>query len=139
MRAAIAAAVIALAPTTAYRGETSQERLASVVAGADGQVQRVRISYSAPCRDPRYRFPNTMRFERPFDTATPDAVKTTLTLRERLKGGGRTKQTVTLKATRSGDVWSGTFATTIVLSRGGRWLDTCRLSRVRWTAKRVQA
>jgi hypothetical protein len=131
----IAAALIALAPTAAYRGETSQHKIASVLTSADGQVQRVRIGYSAPCRDPRYRFPNVMRFEPPFDTATPDLVKTRLTLREKLKGGGRTKQIVALTATRAGNAWSGTFATTIVLTRGGRHLDTCRLKRVHWTAR----
>jgi hypothetical protein len=131
----IAAALIALAPTAAYRGETSQHKIASVLTSADGQVQRVRIGYSAPCRDPRYRFPNVMRFEPPFDTATPDLVKTRVTLREKLKGGGRTKQTVALTATRAGNAWSGTFATTIVLTRGGRHLDTCRLKRVHWTAR----
>jgi hypothetical protein len=130
----IAAALIAFAPTAAYRGETSQHKLASVVTSADGQVQRIRIGYSAPCHDPRYRFPNVMRFEPPFDTATPDLVKTRLTLREKLKGGGRTKQTVTLTATRASNAWNGTFATTIVLTRGGKHLDTCRLKRVRWAA-----
>jgi hypothetical protein len=131
----IAAALIALAPASAYRGETSQHRIASVISGADGQVQRIRIGYSAPCHDPRYRFPNIMRLEPPFDTATPDLVETKLSFNEKLKGGGRTRQTVTLKATRAGNAWNGTFATTIVLTRGGRLLDTCRLKRVRWTAR----
>ena len=131
----IAVALIALAPAAAYRGQTSQHKVASVIASADGQVQRIRIGYSAPCRDPRYRFPNVMRFEPPFDTATPDLVETRLTFREKLKGGGRTKQTVMLKATRAGNAWSGTFATTIVLTRAGKHLDTCVLKRVRWTAR----
>jgi hypothetical protein len=130
----IAAALIAFAPAAAYRGETSQHKLASVIAGAGGQVQRIRIGYSAPCHDPRYRFPNVMRFEPPFDTATPELVRTRLILREKLEGGGRTKQTVTLTARRSGNAWNGTFATTIVLTRAGRQLDTCRLKRVRWAA-----
>jgi hypothetical protein len=131
----IAVALIALAPAAAYRGTTSQDKVASVITSADGQVQRIRIGYSAPCRDPRYRFPNVMRLEPPFDTATPDLVKTRLTFREKLKGGGRTKQTVTVNATRAGNAWSGTFATTIVLTRAGKHLDTCRLKRVRWTAR----
>ena len=131
----IAVALVAFAPAAAYRGETSQHKIASVITSADGQVQRIRIGYSAPCRDPRYRFPNVMRLEPPFDTATPDLVQTHLTLREKLKGGGRTRQTVTLSATRAGNAWSGTFATTIVLTRAGKHLDTCRLKRVRWTAR----
>jgi hypothetical protein len=131
----IAAALIALAPTAAYRGETTQHKVASVITSADGQVQRIRIGYSAPCHDPRYRFPNVMRLEPPFDTATPDLVETHLSFREKLRGGGHTKQTVALTATRAGDTWSGTFATTIVLTRGGKHLDTCKLKRVRWTAR----
>ncbi len=131
----IAAALIAFAPTAAYRGETSQHRIASVITSADGQVQRIRIGYSAPCHDPRYRFPNVMRLEPPFDTATPDLVETHLTFREKLRGGGRTKQTVALTATRAGKAWTGTFATTIVLTRAGKHLDTCKLKRVRWTAR----
>jgi hypothetical protein len=130
----IATALVALAPTAAYRGETTQHKVASVITSADGQVQRIRIGYSAPCHDPRYRFPNVMRLEPPFDTATPDIVETHLSFREKLRGGGRTKQTVALTATRAGDTWSGTFATTIVLTRGGKHLDTCKLKRVRWTA-----
>jgi hypothetical protein len=131
----IAVALIALSPAAAYRGKTSQDKVASVITSADGQVQRIRIGYSAPCRDPRYRFPNVMRLEPPFDTATPDLVQTHLSFREKLKGGGRTKQTVTLTATRAGNAWSGTFATTIVLTRAGKHLDTCKLKRVRWTAR----
>jgi hypothetical protein len=131
----IAVALVALAPAAAYRGTTSQDKVASVITSADGQVQRIRIGYSAPCHDPRYRFPNVMRLEPPFDTATPDLVETHLTFREKLKGGGRTKQTVTVHATRAGNAWSGTFATTIVLTRAGKHLDTCRLKRVRWTAR----
>jgi hypothetical protein len=134
----IAVALVALAPTAAYRGETSQHKVASVITSADGQVQRIRIGYSAPCHDPRYRFPNVMRLEPPFDTATPDLVETRLSFREKLRGGGRTKQTVALTATRAGNAWSGTFATTIVLSRGGKHLDTCKLKRVRWTARMTQ-
>ena len=48
--------------------------MASVVVGADGLVTRIRISYSAPCTDPRYRFPNVLRIERPFDASSTDDV-----------------------------------------------------------------
>src|SRR4029078_6708828 len=43
--------------------------------------------------------------------------------------------TVALTATRAGNAWSGTFATTIVLTRAGTHLDPCRLKRARWTAR----
>jgi hypothetical protein len=122
-----------------FRGETSQERMASVVTAEDGMVSRIRISYSAPCGDPRYRFPNVLRFQPPFDEATPDGLREEISLREPLKGGGTSRQTATITARRTTDsagveTWSGTFRTRIVLSKGGKRLDTCALKRVTWTA-----
>jgi len=136
------AVLLALASTAeakSFRGETSQKRFASVVVGDDGLVMRIRISYSAPCGDPRYRFPNVLRVEPPFDTATPDDVTTRLKLDDKLLGGGRSRQTVTVTAHRSVDAagaesWGGTFKTRVVLTRGGKKLDTCELKRVTWTA-----
>jgi hypothetical protein len=119
----------------AFHGETSQHRPASVLVGADGTVTRIRISYDAPCGDPRYRFPNVMRFQPPFKSATPTDVSDTVKLATRLKGGGRNRQTATVAAHFDGRVWSGTFKTRAILTRNGKRLDTCRLSRVRWTAK----
>jgi hypothetical protein len=140
---ATVAALLAVAPSAAeaksFRGETSRKRYASVVVGAVGLVTRIRISYSAPCGDPRYRFPNVLRVEPPFDTATPDDVTTRLKLNDKLLGGGRSRQTVTVTAHRSVDAagaesWRGTFKTRVVLTRGGKKLDTCELKRVTWTA-----
>lgn len=136
-------ALILVAPAAAeaksFRGQTSQHRYASVVVGADGFVTRIRISYSAPCTDPRYRFPNVIRLEPPFVTSTPDDVTEEVKLRDRLSGGGRSRQTATVTAHRTVDAagaesWSGTFKTRAVLTRGGKRLDTCELKRVTWTA-----
>jgi hypothetical protein len=136
------ALVLAVAPAAeakSFRGETSQKRFATVVVGGDGLVTRIRISYSAPCSDPRYRFPNVLRLEPPFDAATPDDVTEKLKLSDKLMGGGRSRQTVTVTAHRTVDAagaesWSGTFKTRAVLTRGGKKLDTCELKRVTWTA-----
>ena len=98
---ATVAVLLALAPAAeakSFRGETSQKRFASVVVGSDGLVTRIRISYSAPCGDPRYRFPNVLRLEPPFDASTPDEVTETLKLTDKLSGGGRSRQTVTVTA-----------------------------------------
>ena len=84
-----------VAEAKSFRGQTSQKRMASMVVGKDGLVTRIRISYSAPCSDPRYRFPNVLRIEPPFETSTPDEVSETVTLRDRLSGGGRSRQTAT--------------------------------------------
>jgi hypothetical protein len=144
MRIVFVAIVLALAVAPAaeakgFRGKTSQKRFASVVVGADGMVTRIRISYSAPCGDPRYRFPNVLRLEPPFDAATADDVTQALKLSDKLMGGGRSRQTVTVTAHRTvgadgAESWSGTFKTRVVLTRGGKKLDTCELKRVTWTA-----
>src|SRR5262245_38545710 len=63
-----------VAEAKGFRGETSQKRMASLVTGKGGLVTRIRISYSAPCSDPRYRFPNVLRIEAPFKTSSPDRV-----------------------------------------------------------------
>jgi len=132
----IAGAGVAEAKT--FRGQTSQERMASMVVGKDGLVTRVRISYSAPCSDPRFRFPNVLRLEPPLATSTVDDVSETVTLRDRLSGGGRSHQTATVTAHRTVDAdgaesWSGTFKTRVVLTRGGKHRDTCELKRVTWS------
>ena len=128
-----------VAEAKGFRGQTSQKRLASMVVGKDGLVTRIRISYSAPCSDPRYRFPNVLRIEPPFERSTADEVTETVTLKDRLSGGGRSRQTATVTAKRSLDddgaeSWSGTFKTRVILTRGGKRLDKCELKRVTWTA-----
>jgi hypothetical protein len=127
-----------VAQAESFRGRTSQKRLASMLVGEDGLVDRIRISYSAPCTDPRYRFANVLRLEPPFRTSTEDRVRQTVTLRERLSGGGRSRQTATVTARRSVDAageatWRGTFKTRAVLTKGGKRLDTCELKRVTWS------
>jgi hypothetical protein len=133
------AALPAAAQAKSFRGTTSQDRMASVVVGDDGFVSRIRISYSAPCTDPRYRFPNVLRIEAPFDESTIDSVTEELVLRDRLDGGGRSRQSVTVTAERTvaedgTESWSGTFKTRAVLFKDGERLDVCELKRVTWTA-----
>lgn len=135
--------LVGTADAKAFRGETSQKRFATVVTGGDGLVERVRISYSAPCGAGReYRFPNVFRFEAPLRTSTVDDVSDAVTVRQRLKGGGRSRQTASIVAHRMVDAagvetWSGTFKTRIVLSRSGKRLDTCELKRVRFQASTI--
>ena len=136
---AILLALPAAAEAKGFRGKTSQNRMASVVVGDDGFVSRIRISYSAPCTDPRYRFPNVLRLEPPFDESTTETVTEEVMLRDRLEGGGRSRQTATVTAKRTVDEngaesWSGTFKTRVVLTKAGKRLDICELKRVTWTA-----
>ena len=139
---ALLLALPAAAQADSFRGKTSQRRMASVLVGDDGFVSRIRISYSAPCTDPRYRYPNVLRIEPPFDEATTGAVTEEVLLRDRLDGGGRSRQTATITAKRSVDAagvvsWSGTFKTRAVLTKNGRRLDVCELKRVTWSATLV--
>ena len=127
---------------TGFRGKTSQGRMASLVVGDDGFVTRIRISYSAPCTDPRYRFPNVLRVEPPFDESTTGMVTEELVLRDKLDGGGRSRQTVTITAERTvaedgTESWNGTFRTRAVLTKDGERLDVCELKRVTWSAEAV--
>src|SRR3954471_5567895 len=124
-----------VADAKSFRGETSQKRFVSMVVGDDGLVARIRISYSAPCSDPRYRFPNVLRLEPPFKNSTADDVTETVKLRDRLSGGGRSRQTATVTGHRTvgadgAESWTGTFKTRAVLTKGGKRLDTCELKRV---------
>jgi hypothetical protein len=137
--AALLAGSSGVAEAKGFRGTTSQKRMASLVTGEGGFVARIRIGYSARCSDPRYRFPNVLRFEPPFKVSTADRVRETVTLRERLTGGGRSRQTATVTARRVVDAagvesWTGTFKTRAVLTKGGKRLDVCELKRVTWTA-----
>lgn len=148
MRIVFATLALLLACTGAaeaksFRGTTSQKRFATVMVGDDGLITRIRISYSAPCSDPAYRFPNVLRLEPPFKTSTADDLKETVTLSDRLSGGGRSRQTATVTAHRTVDAkgeesWRGTFKTKAVLTRGGKRIDTCRLKHVTWTAAPTQ-
>jgi hypothetical protein len=144
--AALAAAALpAAADAKSFAGKTSQHHAASVLVGSDGLVERIRVSYSAPCRDARYRFPNIARFEPPFDMASADAVSDSGPPQRRpLKGGGRSVATLSVTASHhvdptnpNAESWSGTFAVRAVLYRNGHWLDTCELKRVRWSARLV--
>ena len=144
MRIVVATLVALLAFTgvaeaKSFRGKTSQKRFASVVVGEDGLVTRIRISYSAPCSDPRYRFPNVLRLEPPFMTSDAGRSDRDGHAQRPLSGGGRSRQTATVTAHRTVDAagaesWSGTFKTSAVLTTGGKRLDTCQLKRVTWTA-----
>jgi hypothetical protein len=122
------------AQAASFKGETSQKRRATVVTGPDGLVTRIRISYSAPCMDPRYRFPNVFRFQAPFKVSTLDTVSESVRISARLRGGGRNRQTATVTARFADGAWRGTFKTRAVLTRKGKRLDRCELKRVKWSA-----
>jgi len=138
---AIAIAALALLPAaaeaTTYRGKTSQGRAASIRTGADGVVNRVRISWRAPCGQNK-RFVEATIFRPPFDMATGDALQDAGTYRIRSSGVvGRITITVTANRDAARNTWTGTLAVSVQVSRRGRVIDRCRLRRLTWRAAPV--
>jgi hypothetical protein len=137
-------AVPEAADAKTYRGKTSQRRNVSVIAGADGLPQRVRIGWRAPCRSGDHYYKNITRFVPPFDTTTPDLIRDGRTRRERDRGGIRARVSLSLEGARVVDPatpeterWEGRLAVAVAVYRHGRRIDTCRLKRLRWSARVV--
>jgi hypothetical protein len=122
-----------------FRGETGQGRRASVVVGTDNLLRAARVNWRARCRDGRV-FEKTI-FSRPHDQSTPDAFFDTGTYRGRSSDGYRLRFTVTVRGRRLGagarERWRGTFRATVLVTRRGRYVDTCRLRTLRWRARLV--
>src|SRR5215207_4239956 len=129
----------AAAQAKVFRGETGQGRRASVVVGTDGLVRAARVNWRARCRDGRV-FEKTL-FSRPHDSSTPDAFFDTGTYRGRSKGGYRLWFTTSIRGERRGsganERWRGTFRAKVLVTRRGRYVDTCRLRTLRWRARLV--
>ncbi|MEA2291226.1 MAG: hypothetical protein QOF17_246 [Solirubrobacteraceae bacterium] len=131
----LAAAVPASAAgATAFRGQTSQKRLASVVTEADGTPKRVRIGWKAPCTTGA-TYTTITRFVSPFDAQQPGSFTDAGTFHGKIPG-----YRVTFKAAASGSLqadgsWAGTFAIKATVRKKGKWVDTCRLKQVSWTAQ----
>jgi hypothetical protein len=138
---AIALAALLLVPAaaeaTTYRGKTSQGRAASIRTGADGIVNRVRISWRAPCGQNR-RFVEATVFRPPFNSATGDALQDGGTYRIRASGiVGRITIAVTAARDAAANTWTGTLAVDVQVKRRGRVIDRCRLKRLTWSASPV--
>jgi hypothetical protein len=139
MVVAVLAVDAAAAQAKVFRGDTSQGRRASVVVGTDGLLRAARVNWRARCRDGRV-FEKTL-FSRPHDESTPDAFFDTGTYRGRSRDGYRLRFTTTIRGRRLGsgaqERWRGTFRATVLVTRRGNYVDTCRLRRLRWTARLV--
>jgi hypothetical protein len=119
-----------------WRGETKQGRAVSVRTGVDNVVNRVRVSWRAPCRKGRYV--SRTLFLPPFDVAEAAAFEDAGTYRSRVPGGYRARHTVFVRgALGADDRWTGIFRVRTRVTRRGRFVDSCRLKRVRWSATPV--
>jgi hypothetical protein len=130
---AVAAALPASAGAATWKGKTRQGRGVVVRTGDDGTVERVRIGWKARCADGTYT--SRTLFMPPLDSAT----STTFADAGSYRGhpdGYRARIWVRIAGSLdAGDgSWSGTFRVKVRVSKGGEYVDTCRLRRLRWSA-----
>jgi hypothetical protein len=133
---AMLVAVPAVADAETWRGETGQGRAVTVRTGDDDRVDRVRVSWKATCRKGSYT--SRTVFRRPFDVSEAAEFEDRGTYRADVPGGYRARHTVFVRGTLGTDgSWSGTFRVRTRVTRDGRFVDRCRLRRVRWSASPV--
>ena len=132
------AAADATAHAKVFRGDTSQGRRASLVVGSDGLLRTARINWRSRCR--AGRLVSRTFFLRPHAQSTPDSFSDSGTYRRRQEGGYRLRFTAAVRGRRitSGrERWRGSFRVKVLVTRRGRYVDTCRLRGLRWTARLV--
>ena len=137
---AVGCALVLAAPAAAdaktWRGKTKQGRAVTVTTGADDLVNRVRVSWRAPCKKGHYV--SRTLFRPPLDVSETDVF-------EHRAPTTSSWTTATGRATRcscegrlgADDRWRGTFRVRTRVSRNGRQVDSCRIKRVRWSAEAV--
>jgi hypothetical protein len=129
-------AAAASAEAKVFRGKTNQGRSASVVIGSDGLLRTAAVNWRSRCR--AGRLSSKTYFLRPHDVSTPDAFSDAGTYRRR-DGRYRIRFTGSITATRIADArgerWKGTFRLKALVTRRGRYVDTCRTGRLRFTLR----
>ena len=141
--AALSVAAFLAADATAqakvFRGETAQGRRASVVVGTDNLLRNFRINWRARCRYGSMR--EKTSFTRPHDQTAPDAFLDAGVYRVRVEGYRlRVRGRVTGRRLGQGarERWRGTFRAQVLVTRRGRYVDTCRVRGLRWSARLVR-
>jgi hypothetical protein len=133
----LSAAAASAAEAKVFRGKTNQGRPASVVIGSDGLLRAARVNWRARCRFGRTR--DKTMFTRPHDESTPDAFFDAGVYRRQDASGYRLRFTVSVRGTRIADArgerWRGTFRAKVLVTRRGRYVDTCRTGRLRFTVR----
>jgi hypothetical protein len=133
---AMLVAVPAVAGADTWRGKTGQGRAVAVRTGDDDRVERVRVSWKAKCQ--RGTYMSRTVFRRPFDVSEAAEFEDRGTYRVDVPGGYRARHTVLVRGALGADRrWTGTFRVRTRVTRGGRFVDSCRLRRVRWSAEPV--
>jgi hypothetical protein len=133
-------AAAASADAKVFRGKTSQGRAASVVIGSDGLLRSARVNWRSRCSQGG-RLRDKTGFSRPHDQSSPDAFLDEGTYRRNDDNGYRLRFTTSIRGTRiadeRGERWRGTFRMKVLVSRNGRYVDTCRTGRLRFTVRPV--
>jgi hypothetical protein len=134
---AMFAAAAAGAEAKVFRGKTSQGRPASVVIGSDGLLRAARVNWRGRCR--YGRLGDKTIFTRPHDASTPDAFADAGRYRRRDGAGYRLRFDVGARGTRVADArgerWRISFRAKVLVTRRGRYVDTCRSGRLRATLR----
>jgi len=134
---AVSLTIVAPAEAARWRGKTKQGRLAAVHTGADGLVSQVRIRYVARCTD-RDVLTGGVQTLPPLDNSTTTAFQDGGGFSFRIRGGERARATMSIEGglRRSGR-WTGSFRIRVRVTRGGRFVATCRTGRIGWRASPV--
>jgi hypothetical protein len=136
---AVLVAMLVLAPSAradVWRGQTSQGRPASVMTGGDGVVSRVRLSWRAPCGS-HHRFASASVLLPPFASASASSVADAGTYRVTDRRGLHARITVRVVGALGSSDWTGTLGVAVMVSHRGKVVDTCRASRLTWSAAPV--
>ena len=122
-----------------FRGKTDKGRRAAVIIGSDGLLRTASVHWRAHCIQGG-RLADKTYFLRPHDESTPDRFADSGTYR-RSDGKYRLRFTGSIRGHRTvgerGERWRGTFRLKILVTRGGRYVDTCRTGRLRFTLRPV--
>jgi hypothetical protein len=134
---AVSLAIVAPAEAARWRGKTKQGRLAAVHTGADGLVSQVRIRYLARCTD-REVLTGGVQTLPPIDHSAAGSFQDSGSFRFRIRGGERARAFMSIEGglRRSGR-WTGSFRIRVRVTKGGRFVATCRTGRIGWKASPV--
>jgi hypothetical protein len=127
----------AYAAAKVFTGKTSQQKKASLHTDAQGIPFVVRIPWTATkCEKQGMQFSEATEFRPDAEDgeATVDMVKNGGTCRFKGRKGLRFTVTVVLNGARTGETWAGDLATTAIVRRNGKKIDTCRTT-VQWSVQ----
>jgi hypothetical protein len=133
---AVAAVLPASASAATWKGKTKQGRKAVVVTDdANGFVSRAKIGWKATCGDGAYTSRTT--FVPPFDVSTATSFEDTGSYSAHPDGyRAWTTTTVSGRYFPRVDRWRGRLDVKVRVRKNGKLVDTCRLTKLKWSVGR---